>query len=68
MENWQDGRRVFDASLALRARALTHRTLGGSLLAFPFITMRVLAQIYWQAIRLKLKGVPFHDHPVGARR
>ncbi|RYZ67210.1 MAG: DUF1365 family protein, partial [Proteobacteria bacterium] len=66
MENWQDGRRLFDASLSLEEHRLTDRTLGGSILAFPFITMRVLAQIYWQALRLKLKGVPFHDHP--ARR
>ncbi|MEO6369297.1 MAG: DUF1365 family protein [Steroidobacteraceae bacterium] len=27
------------------------------------MTLRVVASIYWQALRLKLKGVPVHDHP-----
>lgn len=63
METRQDGRRLFDASLALRAHPLTAGSLLGSLLAFPFITIRVLAQIYWQALRLRLKGTPVHDHP-----
>jgi hypothetical protein len=37
------------------------------LLRFPFSTLRVLTAIYWQALRLKLKGVPFHAHPRLAR-
>jgi DUF1365 family protein len=63
METRQGGRRLFDVSLALRAHPLTAGSLLGSLLAFPFITIRVLAQIYWQALRLRLKGTPVHDHP-----
>jgi hypothetical protein len=27
------------------------------------MTAQVIAAIYWQALRLKLKGAPFHPHP-----
>jgi DUF1365 family protein len=63
MENHRDGEAVFDATLALTRREITGTALAGVLLRFPFSTLRVLAAIYWQALRLKLKGVPFHDHP-----
>jgi DUF1365 family protein len=27
------------------------------------MTARVIGAIYWQALRLYLKGAPFHPHP-----
>ena len=33
------------------------------LLRFPAASMRVVALIYWNALRLKLKGAPYHPHP-----
>ena len=29
----------------------------------PFATLNVLRRIYWQALRLWLKRIPFHAHP-----
>jgi DUF1365 family protein len=29
----------------------------------PLMTARVLLAIYWQALRLRLKGHRFHPHP-----
>ena len=53
-ENHQDGERVFDATLRLRR---SNRRL-------PRLqTLRILARIYRQAIRLRLKGVRTHPHP-----
>ncbi len=63
MENLQDGRRLFDAGLDLEARPLDGRTLAAALLRFPVATLAVVAQIYWQALRLLLKRTPFHEHP-----
>jgi len=63
MENARGGDAVFDATLALARREITGPALAGVLLRFPFSTLRVLAAIYWQALRLKLKGVTVHDHP-----
>ena len=59
----QDAAPIFEAVLSLRRRAMTARTLNGALVRYPFMTARVVAAIYWQALRLRLKGVPFVPHP-----
>jgi len=33
------------------------------LLRFPLMTMKVIAAIHWQALKLWIKGVPFLEHP-----
>ena len=60
--NWQ-GAEVFNASLSLRQQPLTGRNLARALLHWPLMTAKVIAAIYWQALRLKWKGVPFCPHP-----
>lgn len=63
IENLEQGRRLFSASLALRRRPLTGLRLAGALARYPFLTLRVTAGIYWQAFRLRRKHVPVHPHP-----
>lgn len=63
LRNEQHGRHAFDATLRLQRREISGSSLAGALLRFPFITVRVLALIYWQALKLKLKGAVFHPHP-----
>jgi DUF1365 family protein len=59
----RDGRRLFTAALELRRREITRRRLAGVLLAYPLMTLKVIAAIHWQALRLKLRGCPTHVHP-----
>ena len=63
MENERDGQRFFVARLDLERRSLTGTTLAQALLTWPFMTGKVIAAIYWQALCLKLKGFPFCPHP-----
>ena len=57
------GERVFDAVLALERREITGANLAGALARHPIASVDVLRQIYWQALRLWLKRIPFYDHP-----
>ncbi|MDQ6751548.1 MAG: DUF1365 domain-containing protein [Actinomycetota bacterium] len=61
------GSAVFDATLSLDRHELTRARLTRMLLRFPAASLRVLALIYWNAIKLKLKGAPYHRHPERAR-
>ena len=57
------GAREFDATLNLRRRELSRRTLTTMLARYPAMSLQTVARIYGQALRLKLKGAPYHPHP-----
>lgn len=57
------GGRFFQASLALERREITGTSLARALVRYPAMSARAVANIYWQALRLRLKGAPIHPHP-----
>jgi DUF1365 family protein len=63
MIDYQNGSKLFDASLALKRRPITRRALTHVLLKYPLMTVKVSAMIYYQALRLVLKKTPFYEHP-----
>jgi DUF1365 family protein len=68
IESHRAGERAFDATLNLARRELTGRSLASATARHPMNTLHVLARIYGQALRLKLRGVPVYSHPArGAR-
>jgi len=61
--NFENGRKLFDASLSLRRRPITRANLTRALIRFPLMTAKVTTMIYWQALRLLCKGAPVFTHP-----
>ena len=57
------GGHVFDATLSLKRHELSRARLTRMLMQFPVASLRVVFLIYWNALRLKLKGAPYHSHP-----
>jgi hypothetical protein len=57
------GRKRFDATLFLTRREITRWSLARVLLAYPLMTIKIIGMIYWQALRLWIKGATFYVHP-----
>jgi hypothetical protein len=55
---------AFDATLALRRRPLNEATLRAMVARYPLATLRTVALIYTQAVRIRLAGVHLRPHPV----
>ncbi|HYQ71250.1 MAG TPA: DUF1365 domain-containing protein [Gammaproteobacteria bacterium] len=63
MKNYQQGELLFDATLTLREQQINGYSLASVLVRYPFMTVKVIAAIYYQALRLWLKKIPFVPHP-----
>ncbi|MGB5292321.1 MAG: DUF1365 domain-containing protein [Lysobacterales bacterium] len=63
MENAREGRKLFDATLEFKRTEISAGSLARVLMVYPFITLKIITAIHWQALRLWLKRVPVYDHP-----
>jgi uncharacterized protein len=61
--DYQKDRKLFDATLILKRRAINRHSLTHMLAKYPILTVKVISMIYWQALRLVLKKTPFYEHP-----
>lgn len=59
----EGGEPLLAATFSGAARPVRDRTLGLLLVRFPFMTLRVMGAIHWQALKLWLKGARFHKSP-----
>jgi DUF1365 family protein len=63
MQNLTGGTPIFDATLALTAQTVSAPALLRVLIIFPLMTVKVIAAIHWQALKLWFKRTPFYSHP-----
>lgn len=61
--NLREGQRVFTARMELERRPLDRAALSAALRGMPPMTLKVIGGIYWQALRLWLKGARYHPPP-----
>jgi DUF1365 family protein len=63
MKNYKNNQQLFNATLALQRQEISESALNWLLIQYPFMTLKVVAGIYWHALLLWLKRIPFHSHP-----
>jgi DUF1365 family protein len=63
IELHEDGLPLINTSISGTSRPLTSSSLYLALMRYPLMSLGVIFRIHWQALRLWLKGVPFHSKP-----
>ncbi|MEM8811668.1 MAG: DUF1365 domain-containing protein [Pseudomonadota bacterium] len=56
------------ASFKARRRSFTDATLARALIAYPFMTLKVMAAIHWEALKLWMKGLQVFPHKPALQR
>jgi DUF1365 family protein len=59
----ENGQAIFDSTLKLYRRDWARDELHRTLFQYPWVTLKVIAGIHWEALRLLLKKVPVVSHP-----
>ena len=63
MSSARDGEQFFHVHMQLAREEATGRAFRGAAWRHPSMTIKVIAGIYWQALRLWMKRTPFFTHP-----
>ena len=60
IDDFKEDRRFFISTLTGERKPLTNLNLIWYGIRFPFITLKIITLIHWNAIRLWLKKIPYH--------
>lgn len=59
----REGTPILDASVAGQRLELTTRTVAWQVLKMPFMTLKVVVGIHWEALKIWLRGAKYHSKP-----
>jgi DUF1365 family protein len=60
IDDYKNGERFFISTLTGTKKPLSNRNLAWYSFRFPFLTLRIIGLIHWNALLLWLKKIPFH--------
>ncbi|RUO35053.1 DUF1365 domain-containing protein [Aliidiomarina soli] len=60
--------REFDATMALKRQPLNRVGVRDVLKSYPVMSLKIVAGIYWQALKLFVKRTPLYGHPGNGKR
>lgn len=63
IDSFRESNRYFDVTMQLQRREISTWNMASVLMRQPFMPQRVLIGIYWNALRLWMKKIPFVPHP-----
>ena len=63
MQSFENEQHMFTASMRLQSQPISQSSLNRVLFNYPLMTVKVIAAIYWQALKLWWKKTPFYEHP-----
>lgn len=63
IDQWDAGGSLLRAAFAGRREVLSDGALLKLFLLYPLLTLKVIAGIHWEALKLWMKGVPLHKRP-----
>lgn len=59
----ENGQAIFDSTLKMDRRDWSREQLQRTLIQYPWMTLKVISGIHWEALKLAIKGVPVVHHP-----
>jgi len=64
MSVFEKGQPHFNAMMNLEKKPINSGSMAETLLRYPFMTIKIIFSIYYQALKLYVKRVPTHTHPM----
>jgi len=62
IHSMEGDKKVLDATMLMKRQPFTSKVLWHLIARTPIQTVKIVTGIYWQALRLWLKGAPFYSH------
>ncbi len=59
VDSWENGKRILTTSFFGKKIPFRNKNLGFLFARFPFVTVKIIVLIHWQALKLWLKQIPY---------